>query len=68
MNPWLTESEAASYLRIGGKHPMEYLQRLCRQNKLLYARHGRNYRFKPEWLDKYLLSHGHPALRKMKAA
>lgn len=65
---WLTESEAASYLRIGGKHPTEYLQRLCRGKKVLWAKRGRNYFFKKEWLDRLMLSNGCPALKKIKVA
>ena len=68
--PWLTESEAVSYLRIEGKRPREYLQRLCRTKKILWVKApgSRNYLFKQEWLDRAVLSNGHPALRKMKAA
>lgn len=65
---WLTESEMAAYLRIDGKRPVEYLQRLCRRGQILYAKRGRNYFFRKEWGDAFMLKSAHPNIKGRKAA
>lgn len=58
-SPYLTESEAIAYLRMDRlKHPVEMLQRLCRKKELKAVKRGRDYLFRPEWLDVFLQRQG----------
>ena len=56
-SPWLTTTEAISYLRLGTKSARQILSRLSREGRIKAAKPkgGKRYFYKQEWLDAFMM-------------